>query len=144
MPLSIGEDHWVQVWIKLDKKLELVPVIVIGTTYFWISNFPAIFLKVSIFELFSSLTRESSLPKSSLLVKKSDASMPEKSNRIKIKTTPLLSRERVDKAIETLKKSSRQNSPQIYPRVRLPKLNRSESLAPLRKSIDFPNYSGPQ
>ena len=93
-----------------------------------------------------SLTRESSLPKSSLLVKKSDASMPEKTNRIKIKTTPLiLSRERVDKAIETLKKSSRQNSPQIYPRVRLPKLNRSESLAPpLRKSIDFPNYSGPQ
>ena len=92
------------------------------------------------------MTREASLPESSILVKKiseTSENLPPKS-KIQITTKPYLSRDRVDKALQILKKSPVQTSPLIYPRVRLSKLNRTESLASAKKAPDLSKISGPR
>ena len=77
-----------------------------------------------------SLTREPlSVPESSILVKKSTPAKKSPGGHVKIITKPLLSRERVDRALETLRKSSIPNSPKTFPKVRLSKLSRSDSSA---------------
>ena len=80
--------------------------------------------------LYFSLTREPlSVPESSILIKKSTPAKKSPGGHVKIVTKPLLSRERVDRALETLRKSSIPNSPKTFPKVRLSKLSRSDSSA---------------
>ena len=69
------------------------------------------------------------MPESSILVKKSTPAKKSQGGHVKIITKPLLSRERVDRALETLRKSSIPNSPKTFPKVRLSKLSRSDSSA---------------
>lgn len=79
------------------------------------------------------------MPNSSRLVKKS--------MEIKPFAKPLISRERVDRALETLKKSSK--SPKVTTRTNLrlanTKISRSESLnPPPTQKLETPDKSGPQ